>query len=116
MIKLRYSHPNAERPYQVPFGMAGCWFCGVICTGWAVFASIVGSCRALGNGQFLNNADLPTDVSRLKYELISLIAIGVTFLAGMAFYWAGTTTRRAMVSVPLEGNEDLGGIVPAVGD
>ena len=66
--------------------------------------------------RFLNNADLPTDVSRLKYELISLIAIGVTFLAGMAFYWAGSATRRAMVSVPLEGNEDLSGIAPAAGD
>ena len=47
------------------------------------------------DGQFLNNADLPTDVSRLKYELISLIAIGVTFLAGMVFYWAGAKTRAA---------------------
>ena len=55
-------------------------------------------------------------MSRLKYELISLIAIGVTFLAGLAFYWAGTATRNAMVSVPLEGNEDVSGLAPAAGD
>ena len=57
-----------------------------------------------------------TDVSRLKYELISLIAIGVTFVAGVIFYWLGKPTRDAMVNVPLEGNEDMAGIAPAAGD
>lgn len=116
LAKLRMSHPDVHRPYRVPGGMAGMWACTILTTFWAVFASIVAIFPGFLDGQFLNNADLPSDVSRLKYELISLIAIGVTFLAGMAFYWAGSTTRRAMVSVPLEGNEDLGGIVPAVGD
>ena len=116
LAKLRMSHPDVHRPYRVPGGMAGMWVCTILTTSWAVFASIVAIFPGFLDGQFLNNADLPTDVSRLKYELISLIAIGVTFLAGMAFYWLGTTTRRAMVSVPLEGNEDLGGIVPAAGD
>jgi amino acid transporter len=116
LAKLRMSHPDVHRPYRVPGGMAGMWACTILTTSWAVFASIVAIFPGFLDGQFLNNADLPSDVSRLKYELISLIAIGVTFLAGMAFYWAGSTTRRAMVSVPLEGNEDLGGIVPAVGD
>ena len=83
------------------------WACTILTTFWAVFASIVAIFPGFLDGQGLNNADLPTDVSRLKYELISLIAIGVTFLAGMAFYWAGSATRGAMVSVPLEGNEDL---------
>jgi hypothetical protein len=96
--------------------MAGMWACTILTTFWAVFASIVAIFPGFLDGQFLNNADLPSDVSRLKYELISLIAIGVTFLAGMAFYWAGSATRNAMVSVPLEGNEDLSGIAPAVGD
>ena len=82
-----------------------------------MFASIVAIFPGFLDGQFLNNADLPTDVSRLKYELISLIAIGVTFLAGHGLLLGSARpTRGAMVSVPLEGNEDLGGIVPAAGD
>ena len=82
-----------------------------------MFASLVAIFPGFLDGQLLNDADLPTNVSRLKYELISLIAIGVTFLAGPAFYWAGTPTRNAMVDVRLEGNEDLaGGVAPAAGD
>ena len=116
LAKLRKSHPDVHRPYRVPGGMTGVWVCTILTTSWAVFASIVAIFPGFLDGQFLNNADLPTDVSRLKYELISLIAIGVTFLAGLAFYWAGTATRNAMVSVPLEGNEDVGGLAPAAGD
>jgi hypothetical protein len=50
-------------------------------------------------------------VSRMKYELISLIAIGVTFAAGVIFYWLGAPTRAASVDIPLEGNE---GMVPQI--
>ena len=56
-------------------------------------------------------------MSRLKYETISLVAIGVTIVAGVIFYWLGKPTRDAMVTVPIEGNEDLaGGLAPATGD
>jgi amino acid transporter len=99
VIKLRYSHPNAERPYKVPFGMAGVWFCGVICTGWAVFASIVGILPGLGNGQFLNDQDLDDayGLSRAGYTSIAVGAIAVTLLVGVLFYWAGAKTRSQMV-------------------
>jgi len=59
------------------------------------------------DGQLLNNADLPTNVSRLKYETISLVAIGVTMIAGFIFYWLGAPTRAASADVPLEGNESM---------
>ena len=42
LIKLRYSHAEVQRPYKVPFGMAGVWICGVLTTFWAVLASLVG--------------------------------------------------------------------------
>ena len=29
-IKLRYSHPNVERPYRVPFGKGGIWIFGIL--------------------------------------------------------------------------------------
>ena len=99
VIKLRYSHPNVERPFKIPFGMGGVWFCGVICTGWAVFASIVGILPGLGNGEFLNDQDLDDayGLSRAGYTSIALGAIAVTLLVGVLFYWAGAKTRAQMV-------------------
>ncbi len=83
--------------------MAGVWFCSVICTFWAVFASIVAIFPGfLVNGNILDNATLQSDygVSRLKFESISLVAIGVTLIVGIIFYWLGKPTRDAMVTVP----------------
>jgi len=105
LIKLRYSHPHVRRPFQFPFGMAGVWVCGVLCTFWALFASIVAVFPGFLDHQFLNNADLPENVSRTKYETISLVAIAVTIAAGFIFYALGAKTRAEMVDVPLEGNE-----------
>jgi hypothetical protein len=96
--------------------MTGVWICAGLTTFWAVFATLVAlfpgfldySPHAIFSGHhILNNADLPTGVSRLKYELISFIAIGVTMVAGIIFYWLGAETRANMVTQPLEGNEDL---------
>jgi amino acid transporter len=114
LIKLRYSHPHVKRPYQIPFGMAGVWVCGVITTLWAVFASLVAIFPGFLNGTLLNDDGLPTwkdsagvdhVVSRLKYESISFGAIIITIIAGIIFYMLGAETRRSMVDVPLEGNE-----------
>ncbi len=107
LIKLRYSHPHVNRPYKVPGGMVGVWVCGVLTTFWAVFASLVAIFPGFLDGQLLNNADLPTDVSRLKYTAIAGVALGLAFLAGLLFYWLGAKTREQMVDVPLEGNEEL---------
>ena len=107
LIKLRYSHPHVNRPYRVPGGMAGIWICGVLCTFWAVFASLVAIFPGFLDGQLLNDAGLPEDVSRAKYTTIAAVAIGIALLAGFIFYWLGGRTREQMVEVPLEGNEEL---------
>ena len=116
LIKLRYSHPHVHRPYRIPGGMVGVWVCGVVCTFWAVFASIVAIFPGFADGQLLNDAGLPDGVSRLKYTTIAVVAIGIAALAGFVFYWLGSSTRAKMVAVPLEGNEDLAaqaGLAPA---
>jgi amino acid transporter len=116
IIKLRYSHPDVVRPYRIPGGMTGVWICGILTTFWAVFASLVAIFPGFADHQFLNNADLPDNVSRLKYETISLVAIGVTLIAGVIFYYLGAPTRAKMVEVPLEGNEGLSGVAPLPAD
>ena len=85
--------------------MAGVWICGVVCTFWAVFASVVAIFPGFLDGKLLNDAGLPEDVSRAKYTMIAAVAIGIATLAGIVFYWLGASTRAKMVDVPLEGNE-----------
>lgn len=41
-IKLRYKHPNVERPYQVPGGKVGMWTVGILGILGSVFALIIG--------------------------------------------------------------------------
>jgi amino acid transporter len=106
LIKLRYSHPHVNRPYKVPGGIVGVWICGVVCTFWAAFASLVAIFPGFLDGQLLNNDGLPEDVSRFKYTAIAGVAIGIAMLAGIIFYWLGSSTRAQMVAVPLEGNEE----------
>jgi amino acid transporter len=98
LIKLRKSHGDTHRPFKVPFGMAGVWFCGVICTLWAVFATIVGLFPGLGDGEFLNNQDLSDSygMSRAGYTSLAFGAIIVTFIVGCLFYVAGAKTRAEL--------------------
>ncbi len=79
--------------------MNGVWFCGVICTAWAVFASIVGLFPGLGDGQFLNDQDLADayGLSRAGYTSIAFGAIAVTFARRRAVLLAGAKTRAEMV-------------------
>ena len=114
LIKLRYSHPHVNRPYKVPGGIVGVWICGVVCTFWAVFASLVAIFPGFLDGQLLNDDGLPEDVSRFKYTAIAGVAIGIAMLAGIIFYWLGSSTRAQMVAVPLEGNEEQAAPAAAV--
>jgi glutamate:GABA antiporter len=110
VIKLRQSHPDVHRPYRIPGGMAGVWICGGLCTGWAVFASLVGIFPGFLDGELMNNAALADyGLSRAGYTTIAVVAIGITTIAGLIFYKLGEPTRREMVDVPLKGNEDLAG-------
>jgi hypothetical protein len=80
--------------------MAGVWVCGLITTFWAVFASLVGIFPGLGDGQFLNDADLPDGVTRGGYTAMALGSIAVTLAVGLIFYWLGTPTRQNLVVDP----------------
>ena len=41
VIKLRYSHPDQERPYRVPGGNTGVWIAGIVATAWIALAAWV---------------------------------------------------------------------------
>jgi amino acid transporter len=100
LIKLRKSHPHISRPYKVPGGMAGVWICGILTTFWAAFASLVGIFPGLGDGQLLNDADLPDGVTRASYTAMTFGAIIATLIVGFIFYRLGAPTRANLVVDP----------------
>jgi glutamate:GABA antiporter len=102
LIKLRYSHGHVERPYRVPFGMAGVWVCGVLTTFWAVLASVVGLFPGLGDGGLLNDEALPEGFSRGTFQLVVFIPLIVTVAIGLIFYVLGRQTRERPPAVPIE--------------
>lgn len=102
LIRLRYSHGDVERPYRVPFGMAGVWVCGVLTTFWAVLASVVGLFPGLGYGSLLNDEALPEGFSRGTFQLVVFIPLVVTVATGVIFYVLGRKTREQPPDVPIE--------------
>ena len=104
LIKLRYSHAHVPRPYKLPGGAAGFWAVGLLCTFWAIFASIVLVYPGIGTSD--PNAALPQGFTRGQFELSQVIPLAVFLLAGILFYVAGARTRRNMVRVPIA--EEMG--------
>jgi glutamate:GABA antiporter len=105
VIKLRYSHPHVPRPYRVPWGKAGVWAAGILCTFWAALATVA----LLYPGFGTSNPDdsLPDGWAgqRGAYELSQFVPLAVLILLGLAFYAAGSKTRAQRAEVRLV-NED----------
>jgi amino acid transporter len=99
VIKLRYSHGHVPRPYRVPFGAAGVWVAGVLCTMWAALATIA----LLYPGFGTSNPDdsLPAGWSRGGYELSQFVPLGALICLGLLFYAAGRPTRQRLADVSL---------------
>jgi amino acid transporter len=101
VIKLRYSHPHAPRPYKVPGGIAGVWIAGLLTTFFAVLASIAGIFPGIfTNGLVLDDTALPEGVSRSYYTTLALGAVLITAIVGLWFYWLGRKTRGNLVIDP----------------
>jgi glutamate:GABA antiporter len=104
IIKLRYSHPHVPRPYRVPGGKAMPWIVGCLCTGWAIFASVVLIYPGFGTAS--PNDALPGGFTRAQFELSQIIPLAVFFVGGLLFFVAGARTRRHAVQVPIA--EEMG--------
>jgi amino acid transporter len=111
VLKLRYSHPDVQRPYVHPWGMAGLWVSTVLVTGWIALGSWV----AIFPGTLERVVGLSYDfkgtwsVTRATFEGLTLGTLAVIALFGVVGYLLGSETRRQAVDVPLEP-------VPAAGD
>jgi amino acid transporter len=98
VIKLRYSHPDVERPYRIPGGMAVVWICGIVAAAWCLLTTIAILWPGIGTSD--PDASLPEGFGgqRLQYELSQIIPLVVMILIGLAFYASGAKTRREQVA------------------
>jgi amino acid transporter len=109
LVRLRYSHPDVERPYRVPGGLAMAWILSVLTTCWALLATVALIWPGFGVdwfGQHANPNDALAALSfsheRLQYELSQIVPLAVLVAVGLVFYLLGRSTREETVAVPLE--------------
>ena len=101
-IRLRYTHPEVNRPYRIPGGQAGVWICGVLATFWAALATIGLIWPGVGVGWFHTGGDpdssLPAHFSRWEYELTQIGPLIPILLTAIAFYFIGRRDRAREAS------------------
>ncbi|HYB89315.1 MAG TPA: APC family permease [Streptosporangiaceae bacterium] len=108
LIKLRYSRPEVERPYRVPWGTAGAWLCSVVPTFWALLATVALIWPGFGVGWFGTGGNPNDDLASLSfshqrtaYELSQIVPLAVIILVGVIFYALGGPTRRSVATEPV---------------
>lgn len=105
LAALRHADPGAQRPFRVPGGRLGAWLCSVLCTGWALFATV--SLVYPGFGTADPDASLPAgfEGQRMEYTLSQVIPLAVLVAVGVLFYILGKPTRRRTSATASENTE-----------
>jgi amino acid transporter len=99
-LKLRYSHPEVERPYRVPFGIAGMWIGSLVITFWVALGSWV----AIFPGTLERVVGVPYDfndnwgVGRGRFELYTLVTLAVIVGFAVVGYILGSDVRNQVVA------------------
>jgi amino acid transporter len=105
VIKLRYTHGHVPRPYRVPGGTLGVWFCGGICTLWAALATV--ALLYPGFGTSKPDSSLPDGWTRGSYEVSQFVPLACLIVLGLLFYAAGAPTRARRAELPLGAPEPV---------
>lgn len=88
IIRLRKVQPRVKRPYSVPGGKRGLWFCTVLITAWVV----LGTWSAVFPGTIQMVLGLPYDfeetwsISQLEFEVFTLGTLAVISLIAIGGY------------------------------
>jgi amino acid transporter len=105
VLKLRYTHPDVERPYRVPWGSPGIWTMTALVTAWialgswvAVFPGTLEPVFGVDYGSF----EEAWGVSRTTFEALSLGSLGIILAVGIAGYVRGRPVRERVAEVPIE--------------
>jgi glutamate:GABA antiporter len=99
-LKLRYTHPDAPRPYRHPFGMTGIWISTILTTGWILLGSWVAVFpdtleRLFGVGYAFKDS---WGVSQAKFEALTLGTLAIIVVVGLIGYAVGGPVRRDIVA------------------
>jgi amino acid transporter len=97
LARLRYTHPDAHRPYRIPGGTAGAWIVSGLATFWAAVATVWLIWPGLGVGWFGTSGapdeSLPKGIGRAEFELTQIVPLVVLLAVGVLFYLLGAPTR-----------------------
>jgi amino acid transporter len=97
VIRLRYTHPDVPRPYRLPFGMAGAWAAGILCTAWMVLGSWVAIFPGTIDKYVFGlqySVQSAYGVSRLRFEVFTLGTLAVIIAVAVLGYWLGAPVRN----------------------
>jgi amino acid transporter len=99
-LKLRFTHPDVPRPYRVP-GKYGMWVSALLITGWVVLGSFVAVFpdvleKIFGVGYNFNET---WGVGRGRFELYTLVSLGIIVAVAIVGYIAGSDVRKEVVAV-----------------
>ncbi len=98
-LKLRFTHPEVERPYRVP-GRYGMWIGSLVITGWVVLGSWVAIFpgtleKIFGVGyNFKDN----WGVGQGRFELYTLVTLGAIVAFGLIGYVLGSDVRKVAIA------------------
>jgi amino acid transporter len=104
-LKLRYTHPEVERPYHVPYGTAGMWVASLLITGWVLLGSWVAVFPSTLERVFGVPYDFKDNwgVGQGKFEALTLGTLAVILALAVAGYVAGGGVRRDVVAAETDG-------------
>jgi amino acid transporter len=99
-LKLRYTHPNVNRPYRVP-GKYGMWISSLVITGWVALGSFAAIFPGVLEELFGLNYNFADNwgVTRGRYEAYTFGTLAVILAFGIAGYIAGAGVRRDVVQI-----------------
>jgi amino acid transporter len=98
-LKLRFTHPDVERPYRVP-GKYGMWISSLLITAWVVLGSFVAVFpdvleKIFGVGY---NFKESWGVGRGRFELYTLASLAIIVVVAVVGYAAGRGVRSEVVA------------------
>jgi glutamate:GABA antiporter len=94
---LRRRYPDADRPYRVPFGMAGAWVAVVITELFVIVTVVTLVWPGAINNMFGQSYSVKASwgVSRVFFEVVTLGSLLVMIGLGLVFWLVGERNRRA---------------------
>jgi amino acid transporter len=103
-LKLRYTHPDVQRPYRVP-GKYGMWIGAPVITAWVVLGSWVAVFpdtleRLFGVGYGFKGS---WGVSQGRFELYTLVTLAVILAFSIVGYVMGGDVRKQVVDLEIGG-------------